>query len=262
MSASLLGRLGAATRRRTVSRRAPLGTEPVPVAELISPLRLDIMVRVDFFRLIEAHPDLDPAAMPEVARGTAYDIWFRQVAMARYQPDVADDDQRYASAFDKRVRSATQLWRDFRIDGYDDRHPIVLRQPGPKTQLPEGNWVHRQRYMGDGCHRLAMIVATGADAVPPARYRLEPVALPRVLDNTAVLLPLLLPSEAEYAAFLGMGYGVSGPSTVAATLALIRETRGELWPEAVAIAARHGYPGEGRAGTVGRLGIDSPSGAR
>ena len=248
MSGSLLRRLGASARRRTVARRAPLGTEPVPVGELISPLRLDILVRVEFFRLVDAHPDLSAAEMPDAARGTDYDVWFREVAMTRYQPEVADDDLRYSAAFAERVRSATQLWRTFRANGYDDRYPIVLRRPGPKTQFPEGKPVHRERYMGDGCHRLAMMVAGGADVVPPTRYRIEPMPLPRVIDNTAVLLPLLQPTEAQYAAFLAMGYGVSGPTTVAATLAAVREVSESLWNEAVAVTVRDGYPSDDSRG--------------
>jgi hypothetical protein len=241
VSTSLLGRVGASVRRRTVARRAPLGTEPVPVAELISPLRLDILVRIEFFRLIDAHPEMSSLQMLQVARGTDYETWFRRVAMARYQPDVAADDERFSAAFCQRVSSATELWRSFRTHGYDNRYPIVLRQPGPKTQLPPGKPVARGRYMGDGCHRLAMMVAAGADAVPPDRYRLEPMALPRVLDNTSVLLPLLRPSEAAYAEFLALGYGATAASTVAATLAAIATAHPARWPEAVAVAAADGY---------------------
>jgi len=161
--------------------------------------------------------------------------------MARYQPDVAADDERFAAAFAQRVSSATELWRSFRADGYDERYPIVLRQPGPKTELPPGKPVDRPRYMGDGCHRLAMMVAAGADAVPPACYRLEPMALPRVLDNTSMLLPFLRLSEAAYAEFLALGYGATAAPTVAVTLAAIATVNPARWPEAVAVAAADGY---------------------
>jgi hypothetical protein len=255
VSGSLLGRVGASVRRRTVSFRAPLGTEPVPVAELISPLRLDILVRVELFRLIDTLPDVAPTALPDVARGTHYETWFRRVAMARYQPEVADDDRRFAAAFDERVTSATELWRSFRAHGYDERYPIVLRQPGPKTQLPEGKPVRRPRYMGDGCHRLAMMVAAGTDAVPPGRYRVDPMPVPQVLDNTSVLLPLLRPAEDEYAAFLAMGYGVSGGTTVETVLDAVRVHAPDRWEEAVAVAVADGFA----ADRTGRPGGESRS---
>jgi len=244
MSSSLLRRLGASARRRTVARRAPLGTASVPVGELISPLRWDILVRVEFFRLLDAHPGLAPSAIVDLARGSHYDVWFRKVAMARYQPEVAADDARYAAAFAERVSSATVLWRTFQAEGYDDRFPIVLRQAGPKTRFPAGKPVRRRYYMGDGCHRLAMMVAAGTEALPPSRYRVEPLPLPRVIDNTAVLLPLLRPTEAEYSAFLGMGYGVTGAATVAATLEAVKDSSEGLWSEAVAVAVRDGYLGD------------------
>lgn len=237
----LRAKLGASVRRHTLSRRAPLGDVDLPVHELVSPLRLDVLVRVEMFRTIEEHPAATDDELIARARGGDYETWFRSVAMTRYEPGIAADDRRFEEEFASRVAKTIALWRSFTAHGFDERHPITLRRPGPRTRLPIGKPVERERYLGDGCHRLAMMVAAGSQVVPAGRYRVEPVAVPEVLDNTAVLLPLLRPDEERYARFIAWGYDVPAAATVADVLDAIRQRHPERLSEASAVVAADGF---------------------
>jgi hypothetical protein len=237
----LRAKVGASVRRHTLSRRAPLGEVDLPVHELISPLRLDVLVRVEMFRTIEEHAGATDAELLDLVRGGDYETWFRSVAMKRYEPGVAADDRRFDTEFAARVSRTIALWRSFRAHGFDQRHPITLRRPGPRTRLPDGKPVQRERYLGDGCHRLAMMVASGSRVVPAGRYRIEPVAVPEVLDNTSLLLPLLQPSEERYARFIAWGYEVPPADAVADVLDAIRQRRPARFGEASAVVAADGY---------------------
>jgi hypothetical protein len=237
----LSAKVSASVRRHTLSRRAPLGDVDLPVHELISPLRLDVLVRVEMFRTIQEHPKATDVELLELVRGGDYEIWFRSVAMTRYEPGIAADDRRFEAEFAARVSRTIALWRSFTEHGFDERHPITLRRPGPRTRLPIGKPVERQRYLGDGCHRIAMMVAAGSRVVPAGRYRVEPVAVPEVLDNTSLLLPLLAPSEERYARFIAWGYDVPVAGTVADVLDAIRHRNPERFSEASAVVAADGY---------------------
>jgi hypothetical protein len=246
-------RVAGSVRRRTVAQRARLGTHDVPINELISPLRYDILVRVEFVRLLAEYDNTGLTELTRRATGTNYETWFRRVAMARYQPAIAADDDRFADAFAHRIKTALSLWQSFQDEGFGRRHPLTLRHAGPKTRLPAGKPVRRSLYIGDGCHRLAMMVAAGMTTVPAGSYRVEPVPLTTVLDNTSVLLPLLSLTESDYAHFLAWGYAVAAPpfpgearpeqglDTVALTLAAIKVKHPTRLAEATAVAAADGY---------------------
>jgi hypothetical protein len=234
-------KVGASVRRHTLTRRAPLGDVDLPVHELISPLRIDVLIRVEMFRTIDQHPAATDDELFALARGSDYETWFRSVAMKRYEPGIAGDDRRFDEEFAARVSRTIALWRSFSANGFDERHPITLRRPGPRTRLPIGKPVERKRYLGDGCHRLAMMVAVGSAVVPAGRYRVEPVPVPEVLDNTSLLLPLLRPKEDRYARFIAWGYEVPAAATVADVLDAIRQRRPERLSEASDVVAADGY---------------------
>lgn len=237
----LAAKVGASVRRHTLSRRAPLGDVDLPVHELVSPLRLDVLVRVEMFRTIQEHPGATNDELLTLVRGGDYETWFRSVAMTRYEPGIAADDRRFEAEFAARVSRTIDLWRSFTAHGFDDRFPITLRRPGPRTRLPTGKPVEREHYLGDGCHRIAMMVASGSRVVPAGRYRVEPVAVPEVLDNTALLLPLLRLSEERYAQFIAWGYDVPAAKTVVDVLDSIRQRAPGRLSEATAVIAADGY---------------------
>jgi hypothetical protein len=91
-----IGRAIARRRRALPSRGRHLpGTEPVPLDELISPLRYDIVVRADHFRFLDDRLDLferDPAAYVRLATGHPYFTWYTEVALPRYRSRAGADE--------------------------------------------------------------------------------------------------------------------------------------------------------------------------
>src|SRR6266542_1835989 len=78
------------------------GERPVELAELVSPLRYDILVRARFLARLEvAGPDLDQVVRE--ALGGPYHTWFTTIALPRYRPREAADQRRSLAAFRERV---------------------------------------------------------------------------------------------------------------------------------------------------------------
>jgi hypothetical protein len=82
-----------------------------------------------------------------------------------------------------------------------------------------GAQVSRTVHVGDGGHRLALLLQSGSDLMPHM-YRLDPRPMP-LIDNTAVLLGPLGIGDADYCAFVGAGYGRHGFPDVQALLAAV-----------------------------------------
>jgi hypothetical protein len=214
-----MGSVGRAASRRLralSARRAYLpGTEPVPLDELLSPLRYDIVVRADHFRFLEDRFDLferDPDAYVRLAQGHPYFTWYTQVALPRYRPHASGDERRRLAAFRRRVLAAAALWRSFKAAGFDARNPVTLRVAVPAAATATGKVVRRRVHVGDGCHRLAMLVAVGEPTLLPGWYRVRSDPLRSLIDNTSALIGPLGLGREEYYRFLARGYG-AGPAT-------------------------------------------------
>lgn len=201
--------------RRPIPRRLAwtAGQRPVELAELISPLRYDILVRARFLQFLGERLDVVERDLDLVVRqalGEPYHTWFTAIALPRYRPRDAADERRRLAAFRERVRRSAELLASFRAHGFDQRFPVSLRTAAPGSVAATGKLVPRPLYAGDGCHRLALLLAAGHRRLEPAWYRVrrDPLAAP--IDNTHPLLGPLAIGAAEYHRFLWLGYGGGG----------------------------------------------------
>ena len=206
MSPSLPGRVRGLLERRSYRP----GTEPVLLDELVSPLRYDILVRAEHFQFLDQHLELlegDVEAYLRLALQHPYYRWYTTIALPRYRPREHADEQLRLAAFRQRVLDAAELWRSFKAVGFDPRHPVTLRVAAPGAATATGKVVRRRLHAGDGCHRIALLVAAGERDLPPACYRVRSDPMPSLIDNTSALIgPLDLDRDAYYD-FLARGYG-------------------------------------------------------
>ena len=152
------------------------GNAPVDLRMLISPLRYDILIRADFFHLLDQYRqlyDADPLAFMALASESAYWRWYRNVEMAAYRPYFLHDDSAFGRHFAKRVQRNVALLDRFRAIGFDRTQTVTLfagQEIGPTAT---GKWVPRPLYAGDGCHRLALLWYSGAQELKPEQYRVR-----------------------------------------------------------------------------------------
>ncbi len=185
------------------------GSEPVMLAELVSPLRYDVLVRARFLELLgerldRVEGDLEGAV--RVGLTHPYHVWFTTIALPRYRPREAASERLRSAAFRERVRRSAALLDSFRRHGFDPRHPVSLYTAVPGAATDSGKVVQRRLYPMDGCHRLALLLVAGHVTLEPAWYRVraEPLAAP--IDNTNALLRALRIDHVEYYRFLSTGY--------------------------------------------------------
>lgn len=209
MKRSAMATLHRTGRRALTWRPKVAGVEPVNIRSLISPLRYDVVVRADFFRFLEellSRGVQRPDEVASAAREHPYFVWFEKVAMQRFRPWVLADEDMLLQQFTERVHSSMNLWSSFRQHGFDIRHPVTLRSaPGPMS-ADSGAVVNRRLHVGDGGHRLALLLAGGAEDLGPDVYRVDPRPMGELIDNTAVLLPAIPLTVADYVQFIAHGY--------------------------------------------------------
>jgi len=179
------------------------------MAELVSPLRYDVLVRARFLELLgerldRVEDDLDSAVREGLAH--PYHTWFTTIALPRYRPWDAASEPRRRAAFRQRVGRSAALLASFRRHGFDPRYPVTLSTAVPGAPTESGKVVARRLYPVDGCHRLALLLVAGHSTLEPAWYRVrtEPLAAP--IDNTHALLRTLRIDPVEYYRFLSLGY--------------------------------------------------------
>jgi hypothetical protein len=216
-----------ATATRTVRRALTWqpkrrGAQALPVAELISPLRYDVLVRAQFFEFLTHRPAGETAdRLVAAAWEEPYAVWFREVAMARFRPWVLKDPVALRSNYAERVLSSRDLLKSFHSNGFIASTPVTLRLTSGVRTTDTGARVSRTIHVGDGGHRLALLLQSGSDLLPHM-YRLDPRPMP-LIDNTAVLLGPLGIGDADYCSFVGAGYGRHGFSDVQSLLAAVAE---------------------------------------
>jgi hypothetical protein len=185
------------------------GDEPIGLAELVSPLRYDVLVRARFLELLgerldRVEGDLDGAV--RVGLGHPYHTWFTTIALPRYRPREATSERRRQAAFRDRVRRSAVLLASFRRRGFDPRFPVSLSAAVPGAATASGKLVPRRLYPVDGCHRLALLLVAGHGALEPAWYRIRTAPLSAPIDNTHALLGALRVDPVEYYRFVSLGY--------------------------------------------------------
>ncbi|MEO7269238.1 MAG: hypothetical protein ABIW49_08550 [Knoellia sp.] len=202
-------------RRAVTWRPTRAGTDPVDIAELIAPLRFDVLVRARFLDWLEPRLDDDPVVVARQASDGAYAVWFRHVEVARFRPHLVGDEKALETAFIDRVGRTATLLRSYLSCGFDACHPVTLRRTSGVQAADSGLVVAKTLHVGDGGHRLALLLRDGL-LLQPGMYVVDPRAMP-VIDNTSVLVRHLDVGAAEYASFLAPWY-VPGPVSSLAEL--------------------------------------------
>ncbi len=233
----------AALRRLRGRRDYVPGDRPVAIAELVSPLRLDILIRAEHFRFLAERLDTassDFGAYVEEALETPYHLWFRRVALPRYHPQAARDPVKARRAFEQRLRRSIRLYRRFAQHGFDRRYPISLTGAEPGATTTTGKRVRRELYAGDGCHRLALLLNAGETVLPAAFYRVAQTPRTNVIDNTRPLISLLSLDRADYVRYLSLGYSDQTFVDLPALLADVERRRPDRLEELTSVLAVDG----------------------
>lgn len=201
-----------ASRGEALPPAAPGESTPlrISIAELISPLRLDVLIRAEFFRFAEAHLDLwerDRRAFMQLAYGQDYRVWYRDIASQLSAVPLRSTVQRHG--YERRVARSVAMMQRFATQGFDDRRPINLWHVADVRPTFSGKNVSRSFFIGDGCHRLALLHNSGVEALTEDMVRCQPVAAFAPRDNTYELIRRIPMSEGRLLQFLASGYGVA-----------------------------------------------------
>ena len=175
----------------------------LPIRPLVEPLRYDVLVRRSFFEFYLARRDLylnDPDAFLAACRDHAYFRWFRHVIMVRYGRGQAGDRERVRSRFADRVRASAVLHDAIESEGFDTRYPVILYTGEEIMPADSGRRTEETFYLGDGCHRLACLIALGHTTLPASYCRIKCFRRLVPFDNTALLEPHLPISWPEWPA--------------------------------------------------------------
>jgi hypothetical protein len=205
----------------------------VEIGRLACPLRYDLCVRIDFIRLLRQEWSLYQSNLPDFLRrpeSQAYFIWFRDVATARFQPELARDQTRLRSVFVDRVHETAGLWQSIQSNGYNPATPIQLRA-GRNVQPVNGKLVNTSYFAGDGCHRLACLFVSGQTSLRPEQYEVKIQDSFHPLDNTAVLIRHLPLAKATYLRFISGFYCGQELNTAEAIVAHVASNAPHLLAE-------------------------------
>jgi O-antigen/teichoic acid export membrane protein len=205
-------RLARRFRRRNHLDQRP-GTIDVILDELVSPLRYDVIVRQQFFAFLDANVDLLEEFNDLVieARHEPYYIWFRDIVVGdrtkvlkgRSIDEAFADQVERVLAVRARFNPADESWGE-----------LLLRELPAGTLTTTGKTVGPRFVPVDGCHRIALLRHHGRKILPAGTYRLVGDRQ-SARDNTAILVPTLRLTEAEYLDFLAMGFDEDAPDSFA-----------------------------------------------
>lgn len=226
-------------RRAVTWKPKKAGDRVIDIAELISPLRYDVLVRAQFFAFLQERPAGESdAALVTAATTEPYAVWFREVAMARFRPWVLEDPHLLRESFGERVLSSRALLRSFQARGYDPSSPVTLRVTSGVQRSDTGAPIRRTVHVGDGGHRLALLLQAGS-ALEPSMYRLDPRPMP-LIDNTAVLHRALGLSDTAYLAFIARAYTPDPVPDLTTLRAVVAAQGPESRAELEGVLAAHG----------------------
>ena len=175
--------------------------EPLPLSQLIYPLRYDIVIRREFFAMLAANHELfqrDFAAFFELAKSHAYYVWFRSIACPLRMRRILHSELAIDEAYAGRVRQAESLYTSFRQRGFDEMHPILLKSGLAVCATASGRYRRQPYYAGDGCHRLALLLLEGYESVPAEYYHVMYLPIYRPWDVSSWLLESLETGSPDY----------------------------------------------------------------
>lgn len=218
----------AATRlRREIHERiAKPGIEPVDIRALISPLRYDVVIRAEFFDFLADHPNLSSLDLVEAAKQASYAAWFEHIECARYFPELLHNRELQHESFTQRVEGAVRLLRSFEAEGFNMAHPVTLIAAPAGSVADSGAPAMRGLHIGDGCHRVSLLLRQDAQ-LEPSMYRVRAQLAPLV-DNTAILLRHSALTEAEYVTHLAGCFPVGDAKSVRDAQAHVMDEAPEL----------------------------------
>ena len=201
------------------------GVEPLDIHRLISPLRYDVLVRLQYFDFCEER--LGPLernfdAHVAASRAHPYFVWFRAVACAIRMPELLADEAALERAFAARVRRSVDLLQSFRARGFDPSEPLLLESGRRIDPTDTGKRMSGPLFTGDGCHRLALLLRAGVRRLEPDWYRVRTFRRFAPRDSTARLLPALPLDRESYFAFLSLGYASGRHTSREALLDAVR----------------------------------------
>jgi hypothetical protein len=182
--------------------------ESIDVGRLICPLRYDLWVRIGLVRLLRdewALYQVDFPAFLELAPARAYRVWYKEVACARFQPRLYQDQALFGPAFVRRVHETAKLWQSIDRNGFDSSTPIRLGS-GRTIRTVNGKQISTRYFAGDGCHRVACLYVTGRTSLEPADYEVVVHSHFQPLDNTAILARHLPLDRITYLRFISRFY--------------------------------------------------------
>ncbi len=201
------------TSRRAVTWRPKhRGDTTLDIASLIRPFRYNVVVRASIFDVIDAErpSDLEVLEFAASLVDHPYAVWFREVELRRFFPWVLSDDELVQRSFTRRVGQAVRTFSSVEQGGFDTGHPVTLRRVRLPRTSDKGVPVNDVLHVGDGGHRLALLLRAGLP-LSPGMYRVDPRKA-AVIDNTALLRPVLGLSEQQWVDFIGPHF-VSTPVT-------------------------------------------------
>jgi len=216
-------------------RRLRPGTEPIPVDQLISPHRSDILARMSVFDLAAEHRDLlDTEEFFELASRSRYGLWFRTIVVPGLGlAGVPEAEQK--ALFRQAVSRAAHLFASFEEHGFDNQQPITVARVPAGTKIAGRSLAEDRWVPVDGCHRLALLVRSGQSHIATDQYVIDPHGDRR--HNTARMSEALDHAESDVVAFLARGLCPPG-STPATWSELLDEltvpanrAHLEQWPE-------------------------------
>ena len=159
-------------------------------------------------------------------------------ANRKFHPELLEDERTFDAAFSHRVRRSASLYMRYRAQGVNKNHPILLyacKRPEPTAT---GKLVNRAVYMGDGCHRLALLKLEGHKWLESEMYVVKTYPSYSPLDNTADFLQEQSVSAREYFAFLSLGYGGTICYTKETFLNHVLDTQPERYAEVQQVISR------------------------
>lgn len=165
-------------------------TSDLEIWPLVYPLRYDILIRKTFFDFYAEQRRLFeedfPAFMTKVKYHQYYE-WFRNVLVVRYEPHLLNNATALEGAFKERVLAAVRLYDSIESMGFDKSRPIVPYTGNIIMPADTGRVTGEMLYAGDGCHRLACLMAMGYKRLPRSYVRIKCFKRFIPLDNTRLL---------------------------------------------------------------------------
>jgi hypothetical protein len=187
------------------------GDRDVEINPLLSPLRYDIIVRLQHFQFLAANAELldnDFERYVEKATSEPYYVWFKDVFVKRFRPDLERTQKRLDSAFRGQLRKTAALWTSYHKNGLDPRRPVTLKAGHEILPTPTGKRLTQPYFAGDGCHRIALVLYSGREVLAPSEYRVRWYDRLVPVDNTHRLLRVLALDPQTYFSFLSLRFEV------------------------------------------------------